>query len=146
MTRFALLTTFALVALVGPAGSQPPGVRFATAGATGATLSLTETVVVPVAKKVTVTVEIDGKAVQQEREVTVYEAAQIERKLVAKDARVTDGTGKAVGADKLTELLKKPAPIVILTAPLSAEHRALFKDSTLFLDLTPAPVEAPKKK
>jgi ABC-type glycerol-3-phosphate transport system substrate-binding protein len=146
MTRFALLAALVLAALPAAATAQPPGVRFATAGASGDTLTLSETVVVPVAKTVVVTVEINGKAVEQNQTVTTYEAQQIERKLTLKDAKVTDGRGKAVAADKLAERLKTPAAVVVVTVPLPPEHRKLFKDDTLFLDLSPAPAEPPKGK
>jgi hypothetical protein len=145
MTRSALFTALVLVAFVAPAGAQPPGVMIVTATADANTVTWTETVQVPVVETITVEVEVNGKKVLETRAVTVVRTQQITRAATLKDAKATDATGKAVAADKLAERLKKPTAVVVTSAALPAEHRALFKDDTLFLELAPPAPKDPNK-
>lgn len=146
MPRSALLAAFALVLFAAaPAVAQPPGVLIVTATAGADKLTWTETVTVPVAETVTVTVQVNGMQVMENRTVIVNKAQQITREAILKDVKATDATGKAVGADKLAERLKKPAAVVVLSAPLPGEHRSLFRDDTLFLEFPPKDPNKGKK-
>lgn len=148
MTRFALLSAVVLVALAPPAPAQPGpagGLRIVDVQAADGKLTWIETQVVPVEEAITVEEEVNGMKVTVVKKVTVYKTVSVTRVADLKTAKVTDGTGKAVGADKLAERLKE-APAVLLTAPLSDKHHKLFKDDTLFIEPNPAPPPKDPKK
>jgi hypothetical protein len=105
-------------------------------------LTWTETRTIPVAKNVTVTVEINGMKVDQTRTVTVFETVAYTVASELKSIKATDGAGKAIDAKKLAEMLKEPTPVVVVTGAIPEKHRKLFKDTTLFIEM-PKP-EPPK--
>ncbi len=145
MFRSAVLAALA-VAVVAPASAlaQPaPGAfQVVDAKANKDKITWNETQAVPVQKEVVVTVNVNGMNVTEKRTVVVYEPVTITRELALKTVKVTDGTGKAVDAEKLAELLKDGKSVVLVSGPVAAKHRALFKDTTLFLEL---PAAAPPK-
>lgn len=101
-------------------------------------LQWTETVIVPVTQTVAVTVNVNGKAVVENRTVTAYVAESRTVAQELKKVKATDAAGKEIAADKLAELLKEPKPVVTSVGPISEKHRALFKDTVIFLEF-PAP-------
>ena len=145
MTRFALLSALAFAALLSArADAQPgaflPGVQIIDAKVEKGKLTWTEYATTPVTKEIEVVVNMNGKQVPVKQKITVHEIVPVTRMNDLKGAKVTDGAGKEVGADKLAERLKEPAPVVLITGPLSAKHRALFKDTTVFVEFPAAPV------
>lgn len=145
MTRLALISAAVLAALASPATAQPGGFRIVDVQVADGKLTWTEAVpvqvekAVPVVKEVTVEKELNGKKVVVVEKVTVNEKVvvtefvSVKRTTELKTVAVTDGAGKAVAADKVAERLGG-APAVLLTGPLPAKHRALFKADTLFIE------------
>jgi hypothetical protein len=135
------LAAVLLVALVpGFVAAQAPGApRILDVKVEKDRMVWTEYVTVPVQKTVTVTVTVNGKAVLQDRTVTVYETTARTVANELKTVKATDGAGKEIAADKLAELLKDPTPVVVSVGPISDKHRALFKEKVLVLEL-PAPM------
>jgi hypothetical protein len=102
---------------------------------------LTETNLVPVAKEVIVEVVKDGVKFAEKRTVLVTEAAKVMRTFELSKVKATDGTGTAIAADKLAELLKETTPVVLVSGPVAEKHRALFKEKTVFIEPAPLPLE-----
>jgi hypothetical protein len=148
MIRFALFFALAL-AVLPPArcSAQPitPGsFRVVDAKADKGKLAVTETEYVPIQKVEEVVVVANGKQVVEKRTVTALEAVSVTREIEFKGVKASDVSGKEIGSDKLAELLKEQKPVVVVTGPILAKHRALFKDTTVFLELAPEP-KAPGK-
>lgn len=146
MTRFALFA--ALVLLSAPALAQPPGppglggITIIDAKADKGKLAWTEYVAVPVQKEVERVVVANGKQVTVKQTVTVHEVVPVTKAVELKGLKVTDAAGKEIDADKVAERLKEATPVVLASGALPAKHRALFKDTTLFVE--PLPPPAPK--
>jgi hypothetical protein len=148
MTRFALLSALALAALLPapalaqPAAVGPGGVRIAEAKIDKGKLTWTVTEVVPVIKEIEVTVNVNGMNVVQKRAVTAYEPQSVTRTADLKGVKATDAAGKEIDADKLAERLKEATPVVFVSGTVPAKHRALFKDTTIFVEIVPLPATA----
>jgi hypothetical protein len=144
MNRFAPLAAIALAALLpAPATAQPAalglgGLHIAEAKIDKGKLTWTVTEVVPVTKQVEVTVNVNGMNVVQKRAITAYETVQVTKAAEVKGLKATDAAGKEIDADKLAERLKEATPVVFVSGTVPAKHRALFKDTTVFLEF-PAP-------
>jgi hypothetical protein len=95
----------------------------------------------PVVEEVAVEVVVDGKTVTEKRTVISFKLAHTEMRDKLSDVKATDTAGKEIPAEKLAQLLKVPRDVVRLLGPLSANHRSLFKDSTIFIELPPASPE-----
>lgn len=136
MTRYCV--PLLAVLLPGLATAQPPAKpQIVDAQVVNDQIRWTDTTTIPVTKVVTVEVKVGDKLVRENKTVTVYE--KVDRVIVAdlKTARATDATGKVIPPQKLAGLLKDPTPVVI--GPVPEKHRALFKDSTVILELPPPP-------
>ena len=138
MLRSAILAVSAVALLAPTVSAQPGTFQVVDASVVKGKVQWLETQFVPVTKEVAVTVNINGKNVIEKRTVTVYETRTITREVDLKGAKVTDGAGKAVEADKVAELLKDKAPVVLVTGAVAEKHRKLFKETTVFVEL-PAP-------
>jgi hypothetical protein len=153
--RFTVLAAIALAALApARASAQPvlPGpFRVVEAKADGGKVIWSEIKFVPQVKEEERVVVINGMNVTQKVAVTVFVPVQETIGFELKKLKATDGTGKAIAADKLAELLKESTPVVIVSGPVPEKHRALFKEKTVFLELPqpepgkgPEPVPPPK--
>ena len=152
MTRFALLSALALAALPHPrADAQPdaffPGsIRIIDAKADKGKLTWTEYATTPVVREIEVIVNMNGKQVATKQKVTVHEVVPVTKTADLKGAKATDAAGKAIDADKLAERLKESTPVVLVSGAVPAKHRALFKDTTVFVEFPQPkgpPVPAP---
>jgi hypothetical protein len=146
MFRYAiLLAVAAFVSLPATAIAQPLGpgsLQVIDAKVEKDKLTWTETIAVPVTKEIAVEVRKNGMAFIEKRTVTVLEFQQITRTMELKTLKATDAAGKAIGADKLAEMLKESTPVVVAHAAIPEKHRKLFKETTVFVEL-PKP-EVPK--
>lgn len=147
MARFAVpiaLTILSLAPGTGAAAAPlPDGLRIVDAVVEKDKLLWSETKFVPVEVEKTIEVLVGGKKVTQTVKVTEVRAESVRLTVELKGLKVTDGSGKALGDDKIAELLKEPVPVVLLSGPLPAKHRGLFKDKTVFIELgTKVPVQA----
>lgn len=136
MFRSAVQVALA-VAVLAPAGAfaQPGNFQVVEVKVNRDKLTWNETRAVPVRKVVEVTVNVNGMNVVEKREITVNEIVTFTKEIGLKTVKATDGAGKAVDAEKLAEALKDGKPVVVVSGPVAAKHRALFKDSTLFIQL-----------
>ena len=133
-----LLAALALVLQPGRApaqGSGTSGFQIVDAKVEKGKLTWSESKAVPVAKVVEVTVNINGRNIVEKRTVIEYMATTVTQAHDLKGLTATDANGKVIGADKLAELLKEPAPVVLVSGLISDKHRALFKDKTVFVEL-----------
>jgi hypothetical protein len=141
MIRFAFLAALAHVAIVSArADAQPaPGTfQIVDAKIDGERLLWSEEQIVYVARQVEVVVMVNGMMVTEKRTEMVPELRTITKAAAVKELKASDAAGKAIDADKLAELLKEKAPVILVTGPVAEKHRALFKDKTVFIQL-PAP-------
>ncbi len=152
MLRFTLLLAVGTLVMLPTAAFAQPGVpgsfRVVDAKVDKGKVTWTETQLVPTTKEVEVVVVINGVNVKQKRALTVLVPVVETLAADLKDLKATDGAGKAIDADKLAELLKESTPVVIVSGPVPEKHRKLFKDTTVFVDLSqkvpgPVPVPAP---
>ncbi|AMV26599.1 hypothetical protein VT84_19530 [Gemmata sp. SH-PL17] len=138
------LAVLVLLCLPGRVSAQEPlGFQIVDAKVEKGKLTWSEEKAVPVARVVEVTVNINGKNVIEKRTVLEYTTSTVTQAHELKNLNATDVKGKAIGADKLAELLKEPTPVVLLIGPLADKHRALFKDKTVFVFL-PLPYAVPE--
>jgi hypothetical protein len=145
MFRFVALAALGAVALapaLALAQPAPGGYQIIDLKANNGKLMWNSVKAVPVQKEVEVTVNVDGKLVVEKRTVVVYEYVTYASEVALNKVKVTNGAGKAVDAEKAAELLKDGGAVVLVSGPVAAKHRALFKDTTLFIEL---PVELPPK-
>lgn len=151
MNRSASLALVLAALGAAPAPAQPPATppavgpaefRVVDARADRRKLTWTEYLATTVQKEIAVEEVANGKPVLVKRVVTVTEMVPVTRSVELKGLKATDGAGKAVDADKLSQRLKEPGPVVLVAGELSAKHRELFKDTTLFIEL-PAPKSVP---
>lgn len=88
---------------------------------------------------------IDGKQVPVTEKRTVTSVTTMEVALSAKDFKATGVDGKDIPAADLEKKLKGGAVVVMSFAPLSVDHRKVFKDDIVFIERTPVVVAAPPK-
>jgi hypothetical protein len=138
MLRSAILAAIAVALLASAVGAQPGSFQVVDVTVVKGKLQWTETQAIPVTKQIEVTVNVNGKNVVERRAVTVHEHISVTKEMDLKGTKVTDGAGKAIAADKVAELLKDKAPVVLVTGPVAEKHRKLFKETTVFVEL-PAP-------
>lgn len=143
MPRFAsLFAALALAAAANLSSAQPPDpladLRVVDAKAEKGKVRWTEMKVVPVTQNEQVTVNVNGRNETQTLTVTTMQVVASTREYDLSKVKATDGAGKAVAADRLAELLKDSAPVVLVSGPLPEKHRALFKEKTLFVELPAA--------
>ena len=142
-----VLAAVVLATLPGRAPAQPvalPALRVLDVKADGDKLTWSEPAVVPVAVPVRQKVLVNGVEVEETRTVVVMRQQAVARSVELKGLKAIDGTGKAIAADKLAALLKEPTPVVFVSGPIPDAHRALFKDKTVFVELTIPPAPPPK--
>ena len=89
---------------------------------------------VPVAREVDVQVVRDGRAFTETRPVTTYETIAERHAVPVKGLKAVDGTGKAIGADQLAELLAEDKAVVFHSGPLPAKYRKLFRDDAILIE------------
>lgn len=135
MSRF--LAAALVAALPGLAFAQPGGVQIVDAKVASGRLEWVETVAVPVQKTVQYEEVQDGKKVVKTKAVTVMELVQKTALAELKNVKATDAAGKAIAAEKLAELLKDGKSIVI--GSVTEKQRALFKDTTVFVEVQVVP-------
>jgi hypothetical protein len=104
----------------------------------------TENQQVPVTEQVAVQVVVDGVTRAETRTVTKLVPVTTTRAAELNTLKVTDAAGKAVPADKLADRLKGPTAVVLVTGAVNEKHRALFKDTVLFVELPAAAPPVPK--
>ncbi|MBA4067297.1 MAG: hypothetical protein C0501_27030 [Isosphaera sp.] len=137
MSRAAVLLLALAPGLAAAQGPDP--FRVVDAEAKKDRLFWTVTEVATVAEQVAVEVEVNGVKRVEFRTVTKLVPVTTTRAVELNTVKVTDAAGKAIPADKLAERLKEPAPVVLVTGPVTDKHRALFKDTTIFVELPAAP-------
>jgi hypothetical protein len=137
MIRFAVpvLALVLLCACVDAQPTSPGSFAIVDAQVVKGQLQWTATVAVPVTKEIPFEVEINGQKVIQKKAETVFEYVLETRSSDLKNLKATDATGKLIEADTLAEMLKKTAPVVMASDPISEKHRKLFKDTTIFIEL-----------
>lgn len=145
MFRFAVLAALGAVALapaVALAQPAPGEFQVIDVKANNGKITWNSVRAVPVRKVVEVTVNVNGMNVVEKREIVVNEFVTYASELALNKVKVTNGAGKAVDADKAAELLKGGGAVVLVSGPVAAKHRALFKETTLFIEM---PVDLPPK-
>lgn len=140
-----LLSVVGAVLVVGVVAAQPaaPAPHLAVARVKGESLVWATTVSVPVKKTVAVTVLVNDQPVVETRDVTVMETITREESVKLKDARVTDGAGRAIPADRLAERLGKGAAVVLNAGRIPDVYRRVFKDDAVLVELPEAPEPRP---
>jgi hypothetical protein len=141
MNRFVVLALFTLIGLDptrATAQPTPGGLQVVDAKIDGGEFQWDATELVPVVQEVAVEKEVNGMKVVQKQKVIVYETRTVTRAAEVKTLKATDARGKAIDTEKLAELLKDKAPVVLVSGAVPEKHRALFKDKTVFIEL-PAP-------
>lgn len=134
LTAMALLPAAALA-------DQPPAI--VTAQFQDGNLHINVCKQVPVQKEVVVTVELNGKLVQEKRTVTVHEQVEMVQAVSLKGAKATSG-GKELTEKELAERLAKSTPIVTSQGPIDAKYRKLFKDDAILIEF-PVPAKPAQK-
>jgi hypothetical protein len=141
MMRSAVLAALALATMLSARAAAQPGFpgtfQVVDAKVEKDKLTWTDTKYVPEAREEAVEVVVNGMKVVQKRVVVVTVPVAEVRSVDLKGLKATDGAGKAVTADKLSELLKESTAVVLVSGAVPEKHRKLFKDTTLFLQLPP---------
>lgn len=145
MTR--LCPAVLLLALAGPAAAQPVEAinpQVVTARVEDGRLLWTTTQLLPVQKPVVVTVVVNGRPVAETRNVTELTRVTSERSEAVKNVKATDGAGKAITADRLSERLREDSAIVLHVGRLPDAFRRAFRDDTILIEL-PGPAAATRQ-
>ncbi|MBM3981214.1 MAG: hypothetical protein FJ304_13175 [Planctomycetes bacterium] len=138
MFRFAALAALGAVALapaLALAQPAPGGFQVVDVKANNGKITWNSVRAVPVRKVVEVTVNVNGMNVVEKREITVYETVTYASELALNKVKVTNGAGKVVDAEKAAEQLKEGGAVVLVSGPVAAKHRALFKETTLIIEM-----------
>lgn len=91
---------------------------------------------VPITKVVTVEVEVDGKKVTEQRQVTAFESVTVKEAAALARVKATDPSGKEIPADKLKVLLMADRLVVVSRGgEIPAAYRRLFKDDVVILQI-----------
>ena len=113
-----------------------PAPRFSIARIADDMLVLKETVMVPIPKKVTEEVTVDGKKVTREKTVTEMTTRTIEFKMALKDVKGYSGAGKKLEAKALAERLKDDTPVLVsMGEEVDPFYLKVVKDSATILVL-----------
>lgn len=142
MSRAAVLLAALAPGLAAAQGPDP--FRVVDAEAKKDRFFWTEGRAVPVTETVAVEVEVNGQKRVETRTVTRLVPETITRAADLNTLRVTDAAGKPIPADKIADRLKDATPVVLTTGPVPDKHRALFKDTTVFVELPAAGPAVPK--
>lgn len=133
---FRPAAVFAVVVLAALPGRAPAqSLRVVDAKIEKGNVTWTETKTVQVARQVQMLVNINGMAVPQTQTVVVNEQHRVSPEIPLKGLTATDASGKVIPADALAVLLKEETPVVLVTGTIPKEHRALFKDKTVFVEV-----------